>query len=156
MALSWLAIAVTAVTIATAAVWMLRRRFAVVTVVGQSMQPALSAGDRVLVRRTRLAGLHLGQVIVLKRPVPAGRRQSRPSRRVSDAAWMIKRVAALPGDPALSDHLPADVVKASARVPPGKLVVLGDNAGISNDSRQLGYFASDQLLGIVLRSINSR
>lgn len=156
MTLSWLAIAVTAVTIATAAVWLLRRRFAVVTVVGQSMQPAFTAGDRVLVHRARPAELRSGQVIVLGQPSPAGRRQSRTSRRVSDASWMIKRVAALPGDPALSDHLPVEVAEASARVPPGKLVVLGDNAAISRDSRQLGYFASDQVLGIVVRSMNPR
>lgn len=153
-AVSWLAIGVTAV--AAGAVLLLRRRFAVVTVVGPSMWPAFTAGDRVLVHRARLAKLRRGQVVVVEHPSLAGRRQPRMSRHVSGAAWMIKRVAALPGDPALSDHLPADVVKASARVPPGKLVVLGDNAAISHDSRQLGYFASDQLLGIVLRSMNSR
>ncbi len=149
--LSWLAIAVT---IAAAAVWLLRRRFAVVTVVGQSMQPAFTAGDRVLVHRARLAEVRRGQVVVLGHPGRAGRRRPRASLRVSDAAWMIKRVAALPGDPALSDYLPADVVSTSARVPPGKLVVLGDNTAISHDSRQLGYFASDQLLGIVVRPMD--
>jgi len=156
MTLSWLAVAVTMVATATAAVWLLRRRFAVVTVVGHSMRPAFAAGDRVLVHRTRLAELRRGQVVVVERPGPAARGRSRAPRRASDAAWMIKRVAALPGDPALSDHLPADVVKASARVPPGKLVVLGDNSTMSHDSRQLGYFASDQLLGIVVRSMSPR
>jgi signal peptidase I len=155
-AVSWLAIGVTAVAAAAGAVLLLRRRFAVVTVVGPSMWPAFTAGDRVLVHRARLAKLRRGQVIVVEHPSLAGRRQPGTSRRVSGEAWMIKRVAALPGDPALSDHLPADVVKASARVPVGKLVVLGDNAAVSHDSRQLGYFASDQLLGIVLRPMNSQ
>lgn len=152
MTLPWLAVAVTAVA-ATAAVWLLRRRFAVVTVVGQSMRPTFAAGDRVLVHRTRLAELRRGQVVVVGWPHPEGRRPSPPPRRVNDTAWMLKRVAAVPGDPALTDHLPAHVVQASARVPPGKLVVLGDNAEASHDSRQLGYFASDQLLGIVVRSL---
>jgi signal peptidase I len=156
MTLSWLAIVGAAVTIATATLWLLRRRFAVVTVVGPSMQPAFTDGDRVLVQRARLAELRHGQVIVLGCTVPAGGRQSRTARSVSDAAWMIKRVAALPGDPALSDQLPADVLKSSAQVPPGKLVALGDNAAISHDSRQLGYFVGDQILGIVVRSMNSR
>lgn len=151
-AVSWLAIGVTAV--AAGAVLLLRRRFAVVTVVGPSMRPAFTAGDRVLVHRARLAKLHRGQVVVVEHPSLAGRRRPRTSRRVSDAGWMIKRVAALPGDPALSDHLPADVAKGSARVPPGKLVVLGDNAAVSHDSRQLGYFASDQILGIVVRPMS--
>jgi signal peptidase I len=151
MPLSRPAIAVTAVTAAAGAVVLLRRRFAVVTVVGPSMRPAFTAGDRVLVHRARPAKLHRGQVVVVEHPSLAGRR---PPRRVSKAGWMIKRVAALPGDPALSDHLPADVVKGSARVPPGKLVVLGDNAAVSHDSRQLGYFASDQILGIVVRPMS--
>ncbi|HEX4063721.1 MAG TPA: signal peptidase I [Streptosporangiaceae bacterium] len=154
MPLSRLALAVTAVTVAAGAVLLLRRRFAVVTVVGPSMRPAFSAGDRVLVHRARLAKLHRGQVVVVEHPGLAGRRRPRPSRRVGDAGWMIKRVAALPGDPALRDHLPADVVKGSARVPPGKLVVLGDNSAVSHDSRQLGYFASDQILGIVVRPMS--
>lgn len=156
MTLSWLVIAVAAVTAAAVAVVLLRRRFAVVTVVGPSMRPALTTGDRVLVHRARLPRLRRGQVVVVEHPSQAGKRQAHRPRRVSGEAWMIKRVAALPGDPALSDHLPADVVKGSARVPAGKLVVLGDNAAISHDSRQLGYFASDQLLGIVVRRMNFR
>jgi signal peptidase I len=152
--LAWLAVVAAAGTAVAAGVLLLRRRFAVVTVVGQSMRPAFTAGDRVLVRRTRLATLHHGQVVVVQRPGPAGGPRARRPRRMREAAWMIKRVAALPGDPALGDHLPADVAESSVRVPPGKLVVLGDSAAISLDSRQIGYFASDQLLGIVIRRMN--
>lgn len=150
---SWLAGIITAVAVATAALRLLRRRFAVVTVVGQSMRPAFAAGDRVLVHRRRPAELRRGQVVVVGHPRSDARASSPVPRRVNDSAWMIKRVAALPGDPALIDHLPAEVVRASARVPPGQLVVLGDNSEISHDSRQLGYFATAQVLGIVVRSI---
>jgi signal peptidase I len=38
-------------------------------------------------------------------------------------------------------------------VPPGKLVLLGDNPEWSYDSRQVGYFPGERLLGIVVRQI---
>jgi signal peptidase I len=38
-------------------------------------------------------------------------------------------------------------------VPPGQLVVLGDNAAWSQDSRQIGYIPGDRLLGIVMRRL---
>lgn len=66
---------------------------------------------------------------------------------------MIKRVAAVPGDPRPGTWLPAATQPQAAIVPPGQLVVLGDNAAWSQDSRQLGYFPGDRLLGIVVRRL---
>jgi signal peptidase I len=54
--------------------------------------------------------------------------------------WMIKRVAALPGD----------LTAKGDRVPPGKFVVLGDNPAGSYDSRVFGYCPADRLLGVVV------
>jgi signal peptidase I len=144
-----------------AAAGILRRRLAIVTVVGESMQPTLVSGDRVLVRRVASTQIRPGQVIVIERPHPAAV-AVRPAAR----QWMIKRVAAVPGDTRPDAFLPASrpaafIPSAAGRpatrggprapvVPPGKFVVLGDNPARSHDSRQLGYFAAESLLGIVL------
>lgn len=48
--------------------------------------------------------------------------------------------------------LPA-MLAGDARVPAGKLVVLGDNPESSMDSRSLGYVPGDRLLGVVTRPL---
>jgi signal peptidase I len=132
-----------------------RRRFAVVTVEGASMLPTLAAGDRVLVRRARLGQLRVGQVVVAEAPdwdrdwstslaSPAARRE-----------WLIKRVAAVPGDPRPTACLPETTGPVEGCVPKGRFVVLGDNAVVSYDSRQMGYFTGDRLLGIVVRRMSA-
>ena len=133
----------------------LRQRFVVVTVNGDSMMPTLAPGDRVLVRRARISQLRRGQIAVVEMPGadgdwsmslrgPAGRRQ-----------WMIKRVAALPGDPT-PEGCPREAADLPGQlVPDGKLVVLGDNAASSHDSRHIGYLPGERLLGIVVRRIAS-
>lgn len=101
----------------------------------------LPGGDRVLVRRD--SGPRAGDVVVLRHP-PAG----------SDAAttpsWIIKRVAATPGQP-----VPLATVRPGTRVPAGRLVLLGDNRGASTDSRHVGYYRSDDLLGTVVRRLST-
>ncbi|WP_328653152.1 S26 family signal peptidase [Micromonospora sp. NBC_00330] len=130
-------------TLVRAAVEMSRftRRFVAVTVRGRSMEPAFREGDRVLVRRD--SGPRAGDVVVLRHP-PAG----------SDAAttpsWIIKRVAATPGQP-----VPLATVRPGTRVPAGRLVLLGDNRGASTDSRHVGYYRSDDLLGTVVRRLST-
>ena len=59
---------------------------------------------------------------------------------------MIKRVAAVAGEP-----VPHGIPVPDAVVPDGKLVLLGDNADASFDSRVAGYFSADRLLGGVVR-----
>ena len=49
-------------------VGLVRRRLAVVEVAGRSMEPVLSSGDRVLVRRARLNELRPGLVVVVEMP----------------------------------------------------------------------------------------
>jgi signal peptidase I len=103
------------------------------------MTPTLQPGERILVRRTILEKLRRGQIVVLANPAPFP----------GDPPWLVKRLAALPGDPTPPDAVPAS--QREAVVPPGKLVVLGDNATASHDSRTAGYFDASTLLGVAVR-----
>ncbi|WP_214324387.1 S26 family signal peptidase [Nonomuraea sediminis] len=141
-----IALALTAVLV----VGWLRRRYLVVTVDGESMLPTYRPGERVLVRRTPPDSLHTGQVVVLsgftrpgELPVPGPR-------------WIIKRVAAVPGDPIPRETVPALRSAPGTRVPAGRLVVLGDNPDRSHDSRHAGYLTADRLFGVVLRKVEQR
>jgi type IV secretory pathway protease TraF len=40
-------------------------------------------------------------------------------------------------------------------VPPGRFLVLGDNPGLSLDSRHFGYVAQDRVVGVAVRSLGS-
>ena len=134
-----------------------RRRLTLVTVVGESMRPTYAAGDRVLVRRTRIGQLRRGQVVVVEEPGRNGAWATAPPRgRAGRHRWMIKRVVALPGDVRPEAWLPATASRQGPRVPDGKFVLLGDNPARSYDSRQLGYFSGDRLLGVVLRRVGQR
>lgn len=135
----------------------LRRWLFVVNVRGRSMQPSLSDGDRLLARRATLVGIRRGDVVVLERPDDDLRWSRPPVRRAPGAArLLIKRVAAVPGDPAPLQAAPVLAHRAERLVPPGHLVAFGDNVHRSLDSKQIGYFPEDRLLGVVLRSIGSR
>lgn len=131
----------------------LRRRVAVVTVVGPSMLPTFAAGDRVLVRRAGLGQIRSGQVVVIEKPGADGDWPVRPRGPLRGREWMIKRVAAVPGDNRPGACLPESADPQERRVPAGKFVVLGDNPARSYDSRHLGYVPGERLLGIVMRQV---
>jgi len=135
---------------ATAVAILLRQRLVVVTVDGPSMQPTYCPGDRVLVCRRPAQALRIGDVVVIERP---DEDDHWPLPRPAQPAWVLKRVAALPGQLAPVDRVPALARSAAARVPEDMLVLLGDNAASSRDSRFVGYFPSDRLLGVVVRSL---
>jgi signal peptidase I len=143
-----MAAAISAVTLVT----VLRRRFAVVTVDGPSMLPALSPGDRVLVRRIGLDQVRSGDVVVFEKPGDSGWPLP-PTGRVSGRQWLIKRAVAVPSEPlpvifrSRWPNLSDDVV------PAGNLVVIGDNVAGSYDSRSIGYIPGDRLLGVMARRI---
>ncbi|PWU51046.1 S26 family signal peptidase [Micromonospora sp. S4605] len=121
----------------------IRRRFLVVTVEGRSMEPGHRHGDRVLVDRLRSATVRVGDVVVIDREDALDR---------SDLP-MIKRVAALPGELVPVDVCAFQHWPIQTRVPPGQLVLLGDNPAGSLDSRQRGFFSADRLLGVVVRQL---
>ncbi|MEU1665266.1 S26 family signal peptidase [Streptomyces sparsogenes] len=122
------------------------RRLLVVTVRGTSMTPTHHHGDRLLVRRTRT--VRRGQVVVVLRPrSPAIWREDRHS------PLIVKRVAAVPGEPVPPGSVPPLTEDREGRVPPGRVVLLGDNAAASVDSRHLGFFPLGDVLGVVTRSL---
>ncbi|GAA3453580.1 S26 family signal peptidase [Dactylosporangium matsuzakiense] len=129
--------------------WWLRGRYLTVTVSGPSMLPTYHPGERLLVRRMPPAALRAGQVVVLRAFAPPGPDQDRPS-------WIVKRVAAAPGDPIPRATVPALHAEPGDRVPPGRVVLLGDNPESSHDSRRSGYFNADRLLGVVVRRVGVR
>ena len=58
----------------------LRRQLTLVTVTGESIRPAYTPGDRVLVRRARVGQLRLGQVVVVEEPGRGGTWRTPPPR----------------------------------------------------------------------------
>ncbi|MBB6345785.1 S26 family signal peptidase [Nonomuraea muscovyensis] len=132
---------------AVAGVSWLRRRYVLVTVSGASMEPAYGSGDRVWVRRVPAGEVRAGQVVVVRLPHPESADAG------PEQPWSIKRATAAPGDPVPRDGVPG--WEAGARVPPGCLVVRGDNAGDSYDSRHCGHVPGDRLLGVVVRRVRA-
>ncbi|MDS0137513.1 MULTISPECIES: S26 family signal peptidase [unclassified Amycolatopsis] len=126
-------------------VFAIRRRLIMTTVDGPSMEPALSSGDRVLVRRTRRA--RRGQVALLRFPqLPSGAP-------VGDQL-LLKRVVAVAGDRIPVDWADPDVHGLGGElVPPGCAVVLGDNRPTSWDSRHYGFVPRERIVGVVVRHV---
>jgi signal peptidase I len=136
---------------------LVRRRLAVVEVTGRSMEPVLSSGDRVLVRRARLGELRPGLVAVVEMPrLGTDSPEPPPGRPPGQREWLIKRVAAVPGDP-LPAGVPAPGPDPGHRgfVPAGMFVVLGDNAAWSYDSRMIGCIPAERLLGVMIRPLHA-
>ncbi len=126
-----------ALALAGGVVLVLRRRLLLVTIEGDSMEPTYTAGNRVFVRRTTLAGVRRGAVVVLTAPAET---------LATDPPLLVKRAVAVPGDP-----VPSGIPVPERTVPAGRLVVLGDNAGRSADSRVVGFIPATEVVGVVLR-----
>jgi signal peptidase I len=141
--MTWFAVAAVAcLAVACVATALIRRRYTVIHVDGTSMAPTFTDGDRLLVRRTRLGAVERGEVVVFRTP-PAHRAAGTPP-------WLVKRTAATPGD-----VIPADMRAAVAddtEVPPGRLMVRGDNPR-SLDSRHFGYIGADGFRGVAVRRL---
>ena len=95
-----------------------------VTVKGMSMAPTLLPGDHLLVRPVRT--FRRGDLVVVRDPDDAQR-------------WVVKRVAALPGE----------TIEVDGRLLAAGdgLIVLGDNAAQSTDSRSYGAVPTDDVHG---------
>ncbi|MEU4680533.1 S26 family signal peptidase [Micromonospora sp. NPDC023737] len=147
--IGWVVVAVVFVAATTGLLWA-RRHLILVSVVGHSMEPTLRPGDRVLARRVPLAEVRSGDVVVVVAPsaMTAGH-PTRPGD--GEPGLLIKRAYAVPGDPVPVDRVPLLGQRPEREVPPGHLVVLGDNPPFSHDSREWGYLAEPDVLGVVVR-----
>ncbi len=143
----------------TTTVVLARRHLVLIRIVGLSMRPTFHPGDRVLVSRRGGEKIRSGSVIVLS----AGKIEQWLAAQPHPATlgmigfegtdWIIKRVAAAPGDPVPMTVLP--MTGGVMVVPPGKLVVLGDSMR-SLDSRAFGFVDAELVLGVVLLRLPSR
>jgi signal peptidase I len=157
-----------------------RARYLIATVDGPSMEPALRSGDQLIVRRTKR--LRNGQIAVFAFPDrPRGDPDpSRTSTVRTDRAEMnvtegvaagapepvepaanrrrqllIKRIVAVPGDQVSSAWAGPGLRDVSGMtVPPGFLVVLGDNRASSWDSRHYGFVPVDRFVGVMIRRVS--
>jgi signal peptidase I len=120
-----------------------RRRFIAVTITGTSMAPTYSSGERVLVRRGGVSHLRRGDIVVV-------RWTATDSSRARDLL-LIKRVAGVAGDPIPTDVATAVSRPAGTPIPDGKFIVRGDNADWSLDSRTVGFFDDESLLGTTIK-----
>ena len=111
--------------------WLARlgRRYVVATVDGDSMAPLLRPGDRLLVRRVRVGRIRRGQIVVARDSIGvADGGDAGPA-----SAWIVKRAAAVSGDPEPTFADPGDQMPTgpagtgTGRVPAGCLYLLGDN-----------------------------
>lgn len=125
---------------------LLRWGFVVVRVRGSSMLPAFQSGDRVLVRTGRRSGLRVGTVVLLRSPFspPPEHAPWSADTRMLASPWIIKRVAALPGD-AVPENMRA-ATGGIPVVPNGLFMVSADNPD-GTDSRQLGFMPISDILG---------
>jgi signal peptidase I len=145
-----------------AVVGWVRRRYLITTVDGPSMEPTLRSGDRLLVRRTRR--VRAGQIVVVRIRPPM--LDAPPPDVAEDAATVVpfepehpggrlyvKRAIAVAGDPVPVDRVPLLRAAPGAAVPRGALVVLGDNAATSWDSRDYGFVRGEQFVGVAVRRL---
>lgn len=140
------AVTVVAAAAAIAAVGTLRWRYAVVTVHGSSMEPELADGDHLLARRCRFHRLRRGQLVLFREPGLPGRHRPAWLTWASRERWVVKRVAAIPGDP-VPDSV-RSAVEGAEFVPPRMIVVLGDAVVRSQDSRHWGFIPASAILGV--------
>ncbi|MEV6923858.1 S26 family signal peptidase [Dactylosporangium sp. NPDC051485] len=143
----WTVVLVAAAAVVLAALWWARRNLVLVRVEGPSMLPTLADGAQVLARRTRHAAT--GRLVLLAPPAqPGAVRQSDPGR-----LWFVKRLVATAGEPVPPGLAGWASLAAHPTVPPGFLVVTGDNPDESYDSRQEGPIPATRLRAVVLRSL---
>ncbi len=121
---------------------------------GESMEPGLVDGDRIVVDRISYAWMDVGRfdVVVLSYPCDPN-------------VDFVKRIVGLPGDVVEIEHgvvsvngeplhrtfqtMPDDASHGPVRVPSGAFFVLGDNRPISCDSREFGLVQAPHVRGKV-------
>lgn len=135
--------------VASAALGLVRWRYCVVIVRGQSMEPTFRDGDRLLGRRCSARRLRAGHVVIFREPgLLSGAHRPVWMTGAGRDFWVIKRVAAIPGDPVPDSVRPA--AAGAIVVPRRAIVVLGD-AAASRDSRDWGFIPASHVLGVGVR-----
>ena len=141
-------VAILAAILATGLV-VLRRRFSVFRVRGDSMQPTFRPGELLLVRNRPGGRIRVGAVVVFRPPASV---TSEPGDfPAADDRRLIKRISALPGDPVPDSARVA--TGGTPFVPCGMFTVSADNPD-GTDSRQIGFLLVDQISGLVLRKLS--
>jgi signal peptidase I len=130
---------------------MVCKRWSIVTVDGSSMARSLPSGQRVLVRHG-VTAVATGDIVLIPRPDQRDGWRLRPSSSGGgQPRWMLKRVAAVAGDP-----MPAELGPGPGEVvPAGRLVLLGEHDR-SWDSRQLGPCPTAAVAGKVVARLGHR
>lgn len=107
---------------------------------GQSMEPTLKSGQRVLTSKAYglIGAIKKNDIVVLQEEQSKG--------------YFIKRVYGLPGDEIPWALAPQDWPLENGKyvVPEGRIYVIGDNINHSDDSRKFGAFRLDKVIGKVL------
>jgi signal peptidase I len=121
-----------------------RFNFTSVVVAGQSMLPTLKNGKKVLVSKAYwlVGGIQDGSIVVIQQG-------DKPS------DYIIKRVYKMAGESVDSFNFPRDVLLSETggegyKVPENHVFVIGDNRGISEDSRVFGPVEMDKIIGKVV------
>ncbi|MFF2044994.1 S26 family signal peptidase [Kitasatospora sp. NPDC058170] len=130
-----------------------RAALSVIVVAGWSMAPTLRPGQRVLVLSRRFARLRPGRIVVVSRealglPADPSAPADRPGPRRH--RLLVKRLAALPGDPVPE---PVRAAVPATAVPGGQVVLIGDNPAFSTDSRLWGAVPAHSVVGVVLEGV---
>lgn len=117
-----------------------RMNFRTVVVSGSSMLPTLKNGNKVLVSKAYwlIGQLTDGNIVVIRGDQPG--------------EYIIKRIYRLAGETVDSYNIPDSwsLLNGVYKVPEGNIYVIGDNRGISEDSRRFGPVDLTRVLGKVV------
>lgn len=112
--------------------------FKTIEVQGDSMEPTLKAGDRLLISRAYwlIGPIKQGDIVVIRNPYETDE-------------VIIKRVYRSAGGKVGLKNVPEtwDIAQGEYTVPEGTIFVLGDNAAVSQDSRHYGPFDLKDVIG---------
>jgi signal peptidase I len=115
--------------------------FKTIEVQGDSMEPTLHAGERLLISKAYwlVGGIEDNDIVVIRNPYEKNE-------------VIIKRVANVAGEAVDLANVweDYDVTSGPYIVPAGTIYVLGDNRPVSQDSRHWGPFSLDDVVGKVV------
>lgn len=117
-----------------------RTYFQTIQVSGESMEPTLRNGQRVLVSNAYalIGDIRKNDIVVIKGSSPG--------------EFLIKRVHALGGQTVDWLNVPGNwrIDQGKYVVPQGEIYVIGDNYAVSEDSRKFGPFPMSDVIGKVV------